>query len=287
MQEKVGFIGLGIMGSPMAANLARAGFGLTVYNRTPAKAAPLAKLGARVADTPAAVADADTVVLMLTGPDAIDAVLAGPGGLLSRDLGGKRIVNMSTVPPAYAKALGQRLAARGALPIDAPVSGSKAPAEAGTLLVLAGGEDAAIDAAEPLFTAMGKAVVRCGPVGAGSAMKMSVNLLLSTMMAGLAEAMNLGERNGLDAALLLDTVQAGPLGCGLFAMKRDMLVNDAYPAQFPLRHMAKDLGFIREAARDAGAPLPLGERVAALYAAGEGELDFAAVRRVYEGLDPA
>jgi 3-hydroxyisobutyrate dehydrogenase-like beta-hydroxyacid dehydrogenase len=114
-------------------------------------------------------------------------------------------------------------------------------------------------------------------------MKMVVNLLLATMMAGLAEAVNLGEKSGLDTALLLDTVLAGPLGCGLFSMKRDMLVEGNYPVQFPLRHMAKDLGFIMQAAQDAGAPLPLGETVAELYAEGPEDEDFAAVRRVFGG----
>jgi 3-hydroxyisobutyrate dehydrogenase-like beta-hydroxyacid dehydrogenase len=283
MQDTVGFIGLGIMGAPMAANLLRAGHALTVHNRTPDKAAPLLAAGATTAPSPAALArTADTIVLMLTGPQAIDAVLAGDAGLLAADLAGKRIINMGTVPPAYAVALGKRLASHGAVLIDAPVSGSKAPAEAGTLLVLAGGEAAAIDAVEPVLLAMGKAVLRCGPIGTGSAMKMAVNLLLATMMAGLAEAVNLGEKSGLDTALLLDTVLAGPLGCGLFAMKRDMLVQGAYPAQFPLRHMAKDLGFIMQAAQDAGAPLPLGKTVAGLYAGGPEDEDFAAVKRVFE-----
>jgi 3-hydroxyisobutyrate dehydrogenase-like beta-hydroxyacid dehydrogenase len=285
MGENIGFIGLGIMGAPMAANLIKAGHALRVYNRTPDKAAPLLAAGATAASSPAALAGAsDTIVLMLTGPTAIDAVLAGEGGLLAADLTGRRIINMSTVPPAYAAALGKRLTAHGAILIDAPVSGSRAPAEAGTLLVLAGGEPAAIDAAEPVLLAMGKAVVRCGAVGTGSAMKMAVNLLLATMMAGLAEAVNLGEKSGLDTGLLLDTVLAGPLGCGLFSMKRDMLVSHSYPAQFPLAHMAKDLGFIAQAAQDAGAPLPLGKTVAGLYAEGPGGEDFAAVKRVFEGM---
>ena len=119
-------------------------------------------------------------------------------------------------------------------------------------------------------------------------MKMAVNLLLATMMAGLAEAVNLGERCGLDPAALLDTVLAGPLACGLFGLKRDMLVTHAFPPQFPYRHMAKDLGFILETARDAGAPLPLGRTVAGLYRPDAepalADQDFAAVKRVLEAM---
>lgn len=289
MHETTGFIGLGIMGAPMAANLRKAGHPLIVYNRTAGKAAPLVQAGARVADTPAAVAAAaDTVILMLTGPAAIDAVLSGPDGLLTKPLDGKRIINMSTVPPAYTAGLAETLAAHGAHLIDAPVSGSKKPAEDGTLVILAGGDEAEITAAEPLLLAMGKQVVRCGGTGHGSAMKMAVNLLLGTMMAGLAEAVTLGEKCGLDISVLLDTILAGPLGCGLFQLKREMLLAHDFPPQFPYKHMAKDLGFVLETAEDAGAPVPLGRTVAGLYRAEAepalADQDFAAVKRLLEAM---
>jgi 3-hydroxyisobutyrate dehydrogenase len=287
MHESTGFIGLGIMGAPMASNLLHAGHTLIVYNRTADKVVPLIHAGATAAETPAAVAAAaDTIILMLTGPAAIDAVLHGPEGLLIKPLAGKCIVNMSTVPPAYTARLAEMLAAHGARLVDAPVSGSKKPAEDGTLVILAGGDEADIAAAEPLLLAMGKQVVRCGGTGSGSAMKMAVNLLLATMMAGLAEAVTLGERCGLDTAVLLDTVQAGPLGCGLFALKRGMLLARDFPPQFPYRHMAKDLGFILETARNAGAAVPLGQSVAGLYRPDAdpalADQDFAAVKRLLE-----
>jgi 3-hydroxyisobutyrate dehydrogenase-like beta-hydroxyacid dehydrogenase len=287
---RTGFIGLGIMGAPMAANLQAAGHTLTVYNRSPGKAEPLLRAGAVAAADPAAVAAAsDTIILMLTGPAAIDAVLTGPGGLASVPLAGKRIINMSTVPPAYTEQLVRRLSAHGARLVDAPVSGSKKPAEDGSLVILAGGDEADIAAVESLLLAMGSRVIRCGDTGHGSAMKMAINLLLATMMAGLAEAVNLGEKNGLDPAVLLDTVLAGPLGCGLFQLKRDMFVSDTYPAQFPFRHMAKDLGFILETARHAGAAVPLGQVVAGLYRHDDGaalaDQDFAAVKQVLAAMD--
>lgn len=289
MGNTTGFIGLGIMGAPMAANLLGAGHELIVYNRSADKAEPLVQAGARLAASPAVLAtDADTIILMLTGPAAIDAVLHGPEGLLAGPLAGKHIINMSTVPPAYTTRLEAMLAAHDAHLIDAPVSGSKKPAEEGTLVILAGGDEAEIAAAEPLLLAMGKQVVHCGGMGAGSAMKMAVNLLLATMMTGLAEALTLGERCGLDTAIMLDTMLAGPLACGLFRLKRQMLVEHAFPPQFPYRHMAKDMGFIMETAKDAGAPVPLGQVVAGLYGTEAGsplaDQDFAAVKCLLEGM---
>jgi len=289
MGNTTGFIGLGIMGAPMAANLLKAGHELIVYNRTADRAEPLVQAGARLAASPAELAtNADTILLMLTGPAAIDAVLHGPEGLLAVPLAGKRVINMSTVPPAYAIRLETMLATHDARLVDAPVSGSKKPAEEGTLVILAGGDEAEIAAAEPLLLAMGDSVIRCGGMGAGSAMKMAVNLLLATMMSGLAEALTLGERCGLDTATMLDTVLAGPLGCGLFRLKRQMLVDHAFPPQFPFRHMAKDMGFIMETAQGAGAPVPLGQIVARLYSAEAdpqlADQDFAAVKCLLEAM---
>ena len=289
MGNTTGFIGLGIMGAPMAANLLRAGHDLIVYNRSADKAEPLVQAGARMAASPAALAAAaDTIILMLTGPEAIDAVLHGPEGLLAVPLAGRRIINMSTVPPAYTTRLEAMLAAHDARLVDAPVSGSKKPAEEGTLVILAGGDETEIAGAEPLLLAMGDRVVRCGGIGAGSAMKMAVNLLLATMMTGLAEALTLGERCGLDTAIMLDTMLAGPLACGLFRLKRQMLVDHAFPPQFPYRHMAKDMGFIMETAKDAGAPVPLGQVVAGLYGAEAdphlADQDFAAVKCLLEAM---
>jgi len=288
MTNTIGFIGLGIMGQPMAANLQRQGHPLTLWNRTAARATELVAAGASLATSPREVAEqSDTIILMLTGPAAIDAVLDGPVGLLATPIAGKCIVNMSTVEPAYSNMLAERLARHGAELVDAPVSGSRKPAEDGTLVILAGGDAARIDAVEPLLLGMGKKVIRCGDIGQGSAMKMAINLLLGTMMAGLAEAVHFGEKAGLDTATLLDTVLAGPLGCGLFQLKREMLIEHAYPPQFPFRHMSKDIGFIRNTAAANGAVTPMGDQLATLYDADHAalqDLDFAAVKMVLESL---
>ena len=168
MALKVGFIGLGIMGQPMAQNVAGGDFQLTVFNRSSEKATPLADAGASVAPTPKAVAQAsDAIILMLAGPEAIDAVLEGPEGLMAGMKAGQILVNMSTVSPAYSKQLAEKLAAQSVVAIEAPVSGSRKPAEEGALVILAGGPKDKVDELEPLFMCMGKKVVYCGEARQG------------------------------------------------------------------------------------------------------------------------
>ena len=155
-----GFIGLGIMGQPMARNVAKGAFPLTVFHRSSAKAKPLADAGASVAPTPKAVAEAsDVIILMLAGPEAIDSVLQGPEGLIAGMKAGQTLVNMSTVSPAYSKQLADKLTAASAVAIDAPVSGSRKPAEEGTLVILAGGPKDKVTELEPRFKCMGKKVI--------------------------------------------------------------------------------------------------------------------------------
>lgn len=283
----IGLIGLGIMGQAMAANIMQAGFPLTVYNRTPAKAEALSAAGACVAGSPKEVAEScDTVIMMLTGPAAVDAVLEGENGVLAADAAGKTVINMSTVPPAYSRALADRLADRGIIFIDAPVSGSKVAAEQRSLVILASGAEARIGELESLLLSMGSRVVYCGEAGHGSAMKLSVNLLLAIMMEGLAEATNFAEKSGLAAETFLEVVASGPLACTLFKLKQEMLETGRYPVQFPFRHMAKDMGFVVDAAAENGAAIPLGGRAAELFSPDASvellDQDFAAVRSLLE-----
>jgi len=292
MALKVGFIGLGIMGQPMARNVAKGDFQLTVFNRTSEKAAPLADAGATVASTPKAVAEAsDVIILMLAGPEAIDAVLEGPDGLMAAMQAGQTLVNMSTVSPQYARQLADKLSAQSAVAIDAPVSGSRKPAEEGAMVILAGGPQDRVTGLEPLFTCMGKKVVYCGEAGQGASMKMAVNLLLGIMAAGLSEAVNLGQKCGLDTATMLETMLAGPMGCALFEFKKPMLIDDRFSAQFPLKHMTKDIRFALQTADENGAMAPIGHTVFQLYrqSMGQGlaEQDFAAVKKVFERISDA
>ena len=285
MTTPIGFIGQGIMGSPMALNLLKAGFPVTVYNRDKDKTAPAAQAGAQVAETPATLAAGpDVVILMLTGPEAMEAVLEGPDGALAALTPGKTVVNMSSVEPAYTRELNERLAAKGILFIDAPVSGSKKPAEDGGLIILASGDKKNVDALKPVFLAMGKKVVFCGEAGKGSAMKMVVNLLLSIMMTGFGEVLAMGRASGLAQEAMLDAFLSGSVACPLFNGKAGMVRTGEYPPQFPLKHMHKDLNFILNTAQEAGAEIPLGRAVLEQYGKAMeqelGEADFAAVVQV-------
>ena len=293
MTMKVGFVGLGLMGQPMAKNVAKKGFALSVFNRTPEKALPLKEAGASLAASPKEAAKgAEVVVLMLTGPDAVDQVLDGPQGVLAGLESGKTIVNMSTVPPSYSRRLFERLKSRSIVVLDAPVYGSKKPAEEGALVILAGGPQAKVKEMEPLLLSMGKKVVYCGETGQGSSMKMVVNLLLGIMATGLAEAVNLGQKCGLSTETVLETMLSGPTQCPLFEFKKPMLISDNYGAQFALKHMAKDLRFILQTADETGAAVPAGHVVFQLYRAAVGrglsDKDYAAVKKVIEMMsDPS
>ncbi len=289
-QQAIGFLGLGIMGTAMARNLLRAGWPLMVYNRTADKAKELVAAGAKPAPTPLSLAEASEVVIaMVTGPEALEALLWGEQGAAGGLTAGKTFINMSSVPPRYTLDLAAELAPLGVTFIDAPVSGTKKPAEEGKLVILAGGDQEAIQAAEPIFRVLGQKVVHCGPVGQGSMMKMAVNLLLGVMMAGLAEALNFAQKNGLAGEALLEVISSGAMNCGLFQMKAEMLRTQDFPPNFPLKHMTKDLKFIIDTAYDSGAPVPAAHAVLQLFRAGVGfrlgDEDFAAVFKVLEHMN--
>jgi len=284
-------MGLGIMGTPMAANLLKAGYPLMVYNRTPAKAEELAKLGAGVAFSPRALAAAvDALVIMVTGPKALDALLWGPEGAAAALGPGKTLINMSSVAPGYTLELAEKLAPSGVSFIDAPVSGSRKPAEEGTLIILAGGAQEQVTAMEALLLAMGKKVIYCGGVGQGSMMKMFINLLMGVMIEGFAEALNFGKVGGLDFEAMLDTVFSGPLNCAMFQMKADNFRKNSFPVAFPLKHMTKDAKFVVDTAYETGAPVPAGQVLLhlcrAAVAQGWGDEDVTAIARTLEHLNP-
>ncbi|MBM4273004.1 MAG: NAD(P)-dependent oxidoreductase [Deltaproteobacteria bacterium] len=289
MKPKIGFMGLGIMGGPMAANILKAGYPLMVYNRTPGKAQPLAQAGAGVASSPKALAHAaDVTIAMVTGPEALQDLLWGPGGAAAEFNPHKIFINMSSVSPQFTREMADRLVPTGAAFIDAPVSGSKKPAEEATLIILAGGLREQVDQVTPLLLTMGKKVVYCGPAPQGSMMKMMINLLLGLMMEGLSEALNFGKQGGLDLEAMLDVIFSGPLNCGLFQLKAGMFRDGQFPPQFPLKHMTKDFKFVVDTAYQTGAPAPVAHLLLHLYrlglSQGLGDEDFAAIYQVLEKL---
>jgi 3-hydroxyisobutyrate dehydrogenase-like beta-hydroxyacid dehydrogenase len=289
MKPKIGFMGLGIMGAPMAVNLYRAGFPLMVFNRTADKTGPFAEMGVGVASSPQSLAQVtDVLISMVTGPEAIQDLLWGPDGAFRALKPGKILINMSSVPPRFTRELNAVLSGHGVTFIDAPVSGSKKPAEEGTLVILAGGPQAAVEEMTPLLSAMGKKVIYCGQAGQGSMMKMTINLLLGLMMAALGEAANYGQVGGLNIETFLEVVHSGPLSCGLYQVKTDMLKTGEFPPQFPLKHMTKDAKFIIDTAYETGAAAPLGHLLLHLFrlgvSRGLGDQDFAAIARVLADL---
>jgi len=284
---QVAFLGLGTMGAPMARRLIQAGFSLTVFNRTPSRAAPFAALGARVASSPAdAARGAEVVCTMLADPAALEAVCDGPEGVLASIAPGAVFVELSTVGPEPLESLRTALAARGVALIDAPVSGSRVPAEEGSLVVLAGGPSAAIDRVLALLQVFGT-VRRTGPSGSGAATKLVFNQLGAHMLAGLVSGLVLGVGLGLDPRELLASIEQGSFRSAMFAHKGARIIEGRFePADFSVELLLKDQQLVLEAARRAGVELPtliaVRDLIARAVREGEGDKDLCAVVRVLE-----
>lgn len=247
--HKAGFIGLGTMGTPMAWNIHRAGFALGVYNRSPGKAQQFAQRGVDVFQTPAGLAGwADTVIIMVFGPEALMQVLTGPDGVTQADLSGKIVINMSTVSRGATLDAAAAVAGRGAEFLDAPVSGSKKPAEDGTLSILAGGSTGVIARARPLLDCMGSTVIHCGEAGAGTDMKLVINLLLGTLMQSFAEALVMGAKSGLRPEDMLEAVRSSAVSCPMFSVKGAAIRSNNFEKNFPVELIFKDLNLALQAA---------------------------------------
>lgn len=280
--QKVGFIGLGAMGAPMARNLHRAGFELRVWNRSPGPRAAFERNGIPVAGSPAALAaDADAVVIMVSDPPALEAVL---GGVCEGLRTGGTVINMSTVSHHATLAALASVQARGGYFVDAPVSGTVKPAQDGSLVILAGAEAGDLARVQPLLDAVGKKTIHCGGPGQGTRMKLVINLMLGGMLALLAEGLNLGGRGGLDPERLLEAIGGGPLGAPLYAVKGRMMLDDRFDKQFPLDLLGKDMDLLLQEAAGHGLPLYVSaavrERVSAARGAGYGDEDMAALYKL-------
>jgi len=287
MKPKVGFAGQGVMGKPMAQNAAKAGFGVTVYNRT--APGPKDCPGLAIAADPLELAlGSDILVVMVTGPEAVDALLWGEKGMAAALAPGKTLINMSTVPPAYTAKLAENILDTGSAFVDAPVSGSKLAAQSAGLVILAGGAKQTVDAMEPLFSCLGKKTVYCGDVPGGTQMKLSINLFLCAVMSGFAEMLTFAKKGGLSLESVLDVVLNGPLACDFLRMKAPLLAKNDFSPQFAAKHMAKDLKFIVDTACDMRCPAPSAFANMQLYnqalSKGMGEQDLAVVVKVLESM---
>ncbi len=273
---KVAFLGLGIMGRPMAANLAKKGHEVTVWNRTPKDVE-----GARTAATPAEAAQgADVVWMCVSDTAAVEHVLFGENGVEASLRDGMIIVDSSTISPTKTLEFAKRVRSHGGDYVDAPITGSKIGAEAGQLIFMVGGAEPTLERIRPLFEAMGKAVKRMGETGKGQATKIAMNLLLALTFEGFAEAVTLATKQGVHAKELIELIGMTMAKSGLVDYKAPFVLNNDFSPNFPLRLMHKDIRLMLDAAKDTRVKLPGLETVEEIYevASEEGmdDLDYAA-----------
>ncbi len=281
-KQSVALLGLGTMGSGMAANLVKAGFPLAVYNRSRTKAEVFAAQGGRVAETPAdAARGARVIVSMLADDAASRAVWLGQNGALAVAEKGAVLIDCSTVTPAWIVELAKAAEARGLEMLDAPVTGSKTQAAGGQLTFLVGGPETALEKVRPVLEAMSKEIVHLGPVGSGAKMKLLNNFLCGVQLASLAEGIAWLERSGLDAEKALDLLKRGAPGSPLVANLSTRMMSRDYAVNFYLKLMAKDLRYAGEAAAESGVELTTAANARSLFeqavAGGYGEKDMSSV----------
>ena len=266
--ERIGLVGLGRMGQAMATRLLKAGFPLTVTNRTRAKAEALLSRGARWADSPTDLAgQADILLSILTDDYAVNEVYTGEHGLLRGRCEGRLFVEMSTIRTATVHQLRQQVEARGARLLDAPVSGTLEPARQGQLLAMLGGATDDIERARPALTALCRRIVHMGPSGCGCTMKLALNLPMAIFWAGLAEAMAMGQRNGLGIPQMLDVYLDSPVALPALRGKAPVLLGQKADVAFDVKGVRKDLLAMVASGQDAGVPMATASAALRLWSA--------------------
>lgn len=282
---KIGFVGLGTMGARMAQNLLRAGFSVTVHNRTRSREEPLAAAGAARGATPAeAATGADVVVMIVSDTPDVEQVLFGPGGIAESAGEGCIVVDMSSISPDSTRIFAERLAERGVRLVDAPVSGGSEGAERGTLTIMAGGDADDIERVRPVLEAMGSKITHVGTVGAGQVAKAVNQVIVGGFYLSVAEGMVLGMKAGLDMDRVLEAIGAGSCKSWVLENRARNMIEGSYPLGFRLALHLKDERIALEAARAVGAELPLSSLVASLEeqltSDGFGDEDLSAIARL-------
>ncbi len=286
MGQTVGFVGTGLMGRRMARNVLKAGHTLRVYNRTAAKAEELRKLGATATGSPREAAEgADAVITMVADPPALRAVLEGPDGAFAGCRTGTLVIDMSTVDPETSKAMAARAQAQGLRYLEAPVTGGVGAAEQGTLMIMAAGTMEDFRSAKPLLETMGKKVLRVGPMGSGAALKLTTNMVASSISIAMAEALVFAAKAGLEPSLVAEVLaERSPL----IARWAPRVLAGEFGAFFPLRLAHKDVHLALATARQLGVPLfslaAVGQLQTAALAKGLGDLDQTAAIQVLEAI---
>jgi 3-hydroxyisobutyrate dehydrogenase-like beta-hydroxyacid dehydrogenase len=289
MPESIGFIGLGIMGQPMALNLIKAGRRLAVFNRTAAKAAALQAARARVASSPAdAARDANVVMMIVSDSAAVEEVVTGKGGILESLRAGTLVIDSSTISPTVSRKMACLVAGKGASWLDAPVTGSKHGAEKGELTFMIGGDRAAFDRALPILQVLGKKHIYCGAQGLGLSAKLAQNTIQATMLEVFCEGFVLAAKAGVRPETMLEIIQSSLARAALTDFKAPFIFKGDFTPYFPLKLMHKDLELAAEAGYAQGVPMPALAAVKEVYMAaraqGKGDLDYAAIVTFLEEL---
>jgi len=287
---QIGLIGLGLMGRPIGHNLLKAGFSLTVWNRTASRADSLRAAGATLAGSPQdAAATSDVLITIVSDPPALEEVLwgrAGVGGALAGLRPGSLYMDSSTVSPALARKVAAACHERQVGYLDAPVTGGTWGAEKGELVFMVGGEAEVLKAAEPVLRALGKRWFHLGPTGAGQTIKLAMNLILALQVDALAEALALVRSAGLAGEKLVEVLQSSMARAAVLDVKAPLLLKGDYPPSFPLRLMHKDVALALDLAKETGVSLPAAAAAFSTYsrvkAAAQEDLDYAAVMKFWE-----
>ena len=282
MGDRIGFIGLGIMGKPMATNLLAAGLDLTVHSRSAGPVDELVDAGATRASGPAEVAAAsDVTITMLPDTPDVEQVLTGAGGVLEGAAPGSLVIDMSSIDPAPTRAMAETFAARDVAMLDAPVSGGERGAIDATLSIMVGGDDAAVQRAMPLFQALGKTIVHVGPSGAGQVTKACNQLVVAATIEAVAEALLLAERGGVDPAKVREALLGGFAGSKILEVHGQRMLDRTFDPGFRIRLHRKDARIVEEAAVATGTPIPsfavVADQLQRAVDDGDGELDHSAL----------
>jgi 2-hydroxy-3-oxopropionate reductase len=289
MAQTIGFIGLGIMGRPMAKNLIKAGYSLIVHSRSRGPVDELVKAGAKAATSPKDVAaQCDVLITMLPNSPDVEQVALGKDGIIEGARSGLIFVDMSTISPIVSQKVGQALAAKGVKMLDAPVSGGERGAVDAVLSIMVGGDKATFEAVLPVLQAMGKTITLLGPLGFGGFTKLANQIIVAVNLTALAEALTLGKKAGLDRELLLTALAGGLAGSKCLDQKKPNYIAGTYNPGFKIDLHFKDLGLIMESSRTLGVPLPTTAVVQELFNAmrvkGRGGLDHSGIITLLEDL---
>jgi 2-hydroxy-3-oxopropionate reductase len=283
----VGVIGLGLMGKPMALNLLKAGFPVTVFNRSQPAIDELAAAGARAAASPAEVgAASDIVVTMLPDAPDVESVVLGENGVMAGAKPGVLVIDMSTIAAAAARRIGEQIAARGGSMLDAPVSGGDVGAKAGTLSIMAGGTAEDFERAKPVFAAMGKTVTHCGPAGAGQLVKACNQIMVALVLEAISETLILAEKVGIGPEVLVPVLQGGIANTRIMELRAAKMAAHTYQPGFKAAHHLKDLRIVLSTAKAQGITLPVTTQVEQMFTKlierGHGNLDNSSVKMIVE-----